>query len=73
MEGARDDGAFRSDIPPEFAAMFFYGAIEQLLTGWIFDVLPRSDEEFERSKSLVVDAICDGLQPARPGTPAVSG
>jgi hypothetical protein len=53
--------------------MFFYGAIEQLLTGWIFEVLPKSDDEFERSKSLVVEAICDGLLSARPGTPAVSG
>ena len=46
---------------------------EQLLTGWIFEVLPRTDEEFERSKSLVVEAICEGLQSARPGAPAVSG
>ena len=73
VEGARGDGAFKSEIPAEFAAMFFYGAIEQLLTGWIFGVLPQSDEEFERSKSLVVEAICDGLASARPGTPAVSG
>jgi TetR/AcrR family transcriptional regulator, fatty acid metabolism regulator protein len=73
VEGARGDGAFKADIPSEFAAMFFYGAIEQLLTGWIFEVLPRTDEEFERSKSLVVEAICEGLQSARPGAPAVSG
>ena len=53
--------------------MFFYGAIEQLLTGWIFGVLPRTDEEYERSKQLVVEAICGGLESARPGAPAVSG
>jgi hypothetical protein len=53
--------------------MFFYGAIEQLLTGWIFEVLPRTDEEYERSKELVVDTICAGLQPARASAPAVSG
>ena len=48
VEAAREEGSFRSDIPSEFAAMCFYGAIEQLLTGWIFEVLPRTDEEFER-------------------------
>jgi TetR/AcrR family transcriptional regulator, fatty acid metabolism regulator protein len=68
-----EDGSFKSDIPSEFAAMFFYGAIEQLLTGWIFEVLPRTDEEYERSKGLVVDTICAGLEPGRAGTPAVSG
>jgi TetR/AcrR family transcriptional regulator, fatty acid metabolism regulator protein len=68
-----EDGALKTDVPPEFAAMFFYGAIEQLLTGWIFEVLPRTDEEYERSKELVVDTICAGLQPARASAPAVSG
>ena len=47
VEQAREEGSFKSDIPSEFAAMCFYGAIEQLLTGWIFEVLPRTDEEFE--------------------------
>jgi TetR/AcrR family transcriptional regulator, fatty acid metabolism regulator protein len=68
-----ESGSLRTDVPPEFGAMFFYGAIEQLLTGWIFEVLPRTDEEYERSKELVVDTICAGLQPARAGAPAVSG
>jgi TetR/AcrR family transcriptional regulator, fatty acid metabolism regulator protein len=68
-----EDGAFDSDVPPEFAAMFFYGAIEQLLTGWIFEVLPRTDEEYERSKELVVDTICAGLRPGKAGARAVSG
>ena len=34
-------GEFRDDVTPEFAAMAFYGAIEQVLTGWIFDALPQ--------------------------------
>ena len=42
--------------------MCFYGAIEQLLTGWIFEVLPRTEEEFERAKDLIVEAICGGLE-----------
>ena len=62
VETARDEGAFKSDIPAEFAAMCFYGAIEQLLTGWIFEVLPKTDVEYERAKGLVVEAICGGLE-----------
>ena len=42
--------------------MCFYGAIEQLLTGWIFGLLPTTDEEYERAKGLVVEAICGGLE-----------
>jgi AcrR family transcriptional regulator len=72
VESARADGSFKSDIPSEFAAMCFYGAIEQLLTSWIFEVLPRTDADFERAKELVVEAICGGLESAGAGAPATS-
>jgi AcrR family transcriptional regulator len=64
---AQEQGAFKDTVTPEFAAMAFYGAIEQVLTGWIFDVLPRSDEEYEQAKRFVVETICGGLDsvPAR--------
>jgi TetR/AcrR family transcriptional regulator, fatty acid metabolism regulator protein len=62
VETAREEGSFKSGIPSDFAAMCFYGAIEQLLTGWIFEVLPKTDDEFERAKGLVVEAICGGLE-----------
>jgi AcrR family transcriptional regulator len=73
VETAREQGSFKSDIPAEFAAMVFYGAIEQLLSAWIFDLVPETEEEFERAKGLVVEAICGGLESASAGTPAVSG
>jgi hypothetical protein len=43
--------------------MSFYGAIEQLLSGWIFDVIPSAAADFERAKELVVTTVCDGLTP----------
>ncbi|MEA2376235.1 MAG: TetR/AcrR family transcriptional regulator, fatty acid metabolism regulator protein, partial [Thermoleophilaceae bacterium] len=67
VESAREEGSFKSGIPSEFAAMCFYGAIEQLLTAWIFEVLPRTEEEYEGAKGLVVEAICGGLESARNG------
>ena len=59
---AQDDGTFKRSVTPQFAAMAFYGAIEQVLTGWIFDVLPRGEDEYERAKAFVVETICDGLR-----------
>jgi AcrR family transcriptional regulator len=59
---AQQEGVFRSDIDARFAAMTFYGAIEQLLTGWIFGLLPQGEEQFERAKWLVVETICGGLE-----------
>jgi TetR/AcrR family fatty acid metabolism transcriptional regulator len=73
VESARRDGVFKADISATFAAMCFYGAIEQLLSAWIFDLLPRTEEEYEGAKGLVVDAICGGLEVSSSGAPAVSG
>jgi AcrR family transcriptional regulator len=71
VEQARQDGSFKTDISADFAAMCFYGAIEQLLSGWIFDLLPQTEEEFEHAKGLVVETICGGLETAPHGSPAV--
>lgn len=59
---AQAEGVFKPQLDAEFAAMAFYGAIEQVLTGWIFDLLPRGQEEFERAKWLIVETICGGLE-----------
>jgi len=59
----QEKGAFRRDIDPAFASMSFYGAIEQLLSGWIFEVIPASSADYDQAKDLVVATICDGLEP----------
>jgi TetR/AcrR family fatty acid metabolism transcriptional regulator len=58
---AQANGEFKSTVTPRFAAMAFYGAIEQVLTGWIFDVLPCGEDAFEQAKAFVVETICGGL------------
>jgi TetR/AcrR family transcriptional regulator, fatty acid metabolism regulator protein len=59
----QESGEFRRDIDPNFASMSFYGAIEQLLSGWIFELIPAADSDFEQAKTLVTATICDGLEP----------
>jgi TetR/AcrR family fatty acid metabolism transcriptional regulator len=63
VEKAQVSGEFRSEIPAEYAAMTFYGAIEQVLTGWIFGTLAQGDEAFERAKAHLVETVVDGLAP----------
>jgi TetR/AcrR family transcriptional regulator, fatty acid metabolism regulator protein len=61
VRDAQRTGAFRGDVEAEFAAMAFYGAIEQALTLWIFGVLEPDEDAFEEAKRSVVVTICDGL------------
>jgi TetR/AcrR family fatty acid metabolism transcriptional regulator len=62
VEKAQQEGSFKPEIEARFAAMAFYGTIEQLLTGWIFGLRAQGDEEFERAKWLVVETVCSGLE-----------
>ncbi len=62
VERAQADGIFRSEITPEFAALAFYGSIEQVLTRWIFDRDAVGDDELEGAKSMIVETICRGLE-----------
>jgi AcrR family transcriptional regulator len=59
---AQADGQFRREIAPEFAALAFYGLVEQVLTGWIFDSRPVDEQELERAKDLIVEMVCGGLE-----------
>ena len=59
---AQREGAFRPEISPDFAALAFYGLIEQVLTGWIFETEPVALPELERAKALIVATICRGLE-----------
>ncbi len=65
VRGAQQSGELRADIDPLFAAMSFYGVVEQALTAWIFDELGATDQDVERIRELIVSTVVDGLA-ARP-------
>ena len=58
---AQEAGTFKREVSPLFAALAFYGAIEQVLTGWIFGMLPEGEAEYEQAKASIVETICGGL------------
>jgi TetR/AcrR family fatty acid metabolism transcriptional regulator len=59
---AQADGSFGSEVAPQFAALAFYGALEQVLTGWIFGVLDQGEPDYELAKRCIVETICGGLE-----------
>ena len=62
VSDAQASGQFRDDIDPLLASMWFYGAIEQLLSAWVFELLPADDESFARARRMVVETVCGGLE-----------
>ena len=62
VSDAQEQGSFRRDVDATFASMWFYGAIEQLLSGWVFGLIPDGEDDFDRARVMVVDTICGGLE-----------
>ncbi len=59
---AQAAGAFRAEIDADFVGMAYYGAVEQVLSGWVFELGPTSPEEFESARTMIVELICGGLE-----------
>lgn len=55
-------GAFRADLDPRFASWAVYGALEEVLTGWVLGQLPDGEEEVARAERTVVEIVVAGLR-----------
>ena len=66
----QEEGDFRPDLDPRLASWIVYGAIEEILTGWVLGQLPDGDEEVARAERTVVELIGGGLAAERAPAPA---
>jgi AcrR family transcriptional regulator len=60
IERGQARGELRADLQPQFAAVAFYGGIEELLSGWVLGQLPDDDESVaagERTVAQVLDGF----------------
>ena len=57
----QESGEFRSDLDPRLASFVVYGAIEEILTGWVLGQLPEGDDEVALAEQTVVELIGGGL------------
>jgi len=63
VERGQEQGEFRSDIKPRLAAWIVYGALEEILTGWVLGRLPGEEDDIREAELAVVGILCDGLTP----------
>jgi TetR/AcrR family fatty acid metabolism transcriptional regulator len=55
------DGAFRKDLDPRLASWIFYGAVEEILTGWVLGQLRDGDEGVAQAERTVLEVFAGGL------------
>lgn len=58
----QESGEFRSDLDARLAAAIFYGALEEVLSGWVLGQLPDRDEDITRAEQNVVTVLTGGLR-----------
>jgi AcrR family transcriptional regulator len=69
----QESGELRDEVESTYAALAFYGAIEQVLTGWIFDLIPSDEGDFDRAAAFVAETVCGGLGAAPHNTRESAG
>jgi AcrR family transcriptional regulator len=70
VESGQRDGEFSTQIDARLAAAIWYGALEEILTGWAFGQLPDADEDVARAERAVVTIVAGGLTGDRAPAPA---
>ena len=63
VERGQADGSIRADLDARLASYVFYGAVEELLTGWVLGRLPDSEEDVARAERTLVEIVTGGLAP----------
>jgi TetR/AcrR family transcriptional regulator, fatty acid metabolism regulator protein len=61
----QEEGEFRSDVDARMVSYVFYGALEEILTGWVLGQLDDGDEQVAVAEQTVIDVVCGGLAPDR--------
>jgi AcrR family transcriptional regulator len=70
VEQGQAEGDFRSDLDARLTATIWYGALEEILTGWAFGQLPDGEEDVARAERAVVQIVAGGLTGDRAAAPA---
>jgi TetR/AcrR family transcriptional regulator, fatty acid metabolism regulator protein len=54
-------GELRSDVDARLAGWIVYGALEEILTGWVLGTLPDGDEAVAEAERTIVEVLAGGL------------
>lgn len=57
----QSSGELRDDIPAKLVSFVFWGAIDEVLTGWVFGTLSGTDDDVAQAERAVVELVLRGL------------
>ena len=57
----QEEGELKPDLDPRFAALIVYGALEEILTAWVFGRLSAGPDDVARAEQTVIAVVTEGL------------
>jgi TetR/AcrR family fatty acid metabolism transcriptional regulator len=66
IRNGQSTGQLRDDLDARLAAVVLYGALEEILTGWVLGQLPDGDDDIARAEQAVVEILAGGLAVGTP-------
>jgi TetR/AcrR family fatty acid metabolism transcriptional regulator len=57
----QETGEFNAEMDPRLSAVVFYGALDEVLTGWVLGQLPDKDVDVAKAERNVHRLIVEGL------------
>ena len=64
FERGQAEGEFRRDLDADTAAVIVYGAIDELITGWVLGRLPGAEDDVASAEHHIVEVLAAGLSAA---------
>ena len=61
IERGQSEGEFRRDLDADTAAVIFYGAIDELITGWVLGRLPGDEDDVLAAEHHLVEMVSSGM------------
>ena len=62
IERGQREGTFRADLDSQIAAWMLYGALEEVLTGWVLGQLPDDADDVAAAEREVLGTLVRGLR-----------
>lgn len=66
VERGQESGELRRDLDARVASIVVYGALEEVLTGWVLGELPDGDEDVTTAERTVVELVTNGVAGREP-------
>ena len=61
VANGQERGELRADLDPRLTSWILYGALEEILTGWVYERLPGGEDDMAAARDAVIATLFDGL------------